>query len=103
MNDPVRILILDRGHVWVCRCPEPQNFALWLPVTDARTIRRWGTTQGLAELVRGPLEGTQLDALLPTATVPVRAVLAVIDCEEEKWAAHLSRATPADSTTRRRS
>lgn len=101
---PIRMLVLDRGFVYVCRCPDPQRHALWLPYRDRRTVRRWGTTQGLGELVSGPTNETVLDALVPAGTVPVRAILDVTEVEQDKWERHLSsRAAPAGSTTRRRS
>lgn len=75
-ND-IRILILEGGFVFVCRCPDPSGYPFWLPYTSRRTIRRWGTTQGLAELADGPTSQTQLDAILPEGICPVRAI---IDC-----------------------
>lgn len=90
----IRILVLDRGFVKVCRCPAPDGFGFWLPYADGRTIRVWGTTRGLAELVAGPTERTKLDDPIPTGTVPVRAIIDVIDVEQDSWARHL---TPASS------
>jgi len=89
-GNPIRILVIDRGFVIVCRCPDPEGFGFWLPVTDSRTIRRWGTTNGLGELIDGPLSGTVLDALVLKETVSVRAILRVIDVEQAKWEPHLS-------------
>lgn len=102
---PVRILVLDRGFVQACRCPDPQQYALWLPYTHGRTIRRWGTSQGLAELCDGPLAETVLDNLEPAGNVPVRAVLKVLELTEtgaERWAEAL-REAPRASTGRRAS
>jgi hypothetical protein len=96
---PIRMLILDRGFVYVCRCPDPQQHALWLPYTDRRTVRRWGATQGLGQLVSGPTAETVLEALVPAGQVPVRAILDVVEVEQEKWVSHL-KATPAVSTPR---
>ena len=101
--NPIRIIVLDRGFVVACRCPTPQDYALWLPVTDSRTVRRWGTTNGLAELCDGPTAETVLDALVPVATYPVRAVLAVLELTEKgrgAWEQAL-RGRPAASTARR--
>ena len=86
---PVRIIVLDRGFVYACRCPDPQQHALWLPYADRRTVRRWGTTAGLGELVGGPLADTVLDALVPAGQVPVRAILDVMEVEQDKWEPHL--------------
>jgi len=50
----IRILVLDRGFVMVCRCTSPEQYGFWLPVYDARIVRAWGTSNGLAELCNGP-------------------------------------------------
>lgn len=97
----VRIFVLDRGHVKVARSVEPQQHCLWLPVTDSRTVRRWGTTGGLAELCDGPTAETVLDNLCPAESIPVRAILTVMEVTDkgvEAWERHLSRARPAVST-----
>jgi hypothetical protein len=93
MSDPIRILILDRGFVYVCRCPDPQDAGFWLRVTDARCIRRWGTTKGLAELYGGPTSETVLEALVPEQVIPVRAILNTFVVEQETWEPHLSGST----------
>lgn len=89
MDDwPIRIIVLDRGFVFVCRCPDPLEYALWLPYRDRRTVRRWGTTEGLGQLCDGPLGSTVLDAVVPEGNVPVRAVLDVMELTPEgrrKW------------------
>jgi hypothetical protein len=97
----IRILVLDRGFVKVCRCPDPHGYAFWLPYEDGRTIRVWGTTEGLGQLVKGPTSMTVLDALVPTGSVPVRAIVDIIDVEQDKWEQRL---TPTSSkvATRRR-
>ena len=102
MNDDwkIRLIVLDRGFVLVCRCPPPQDYALWLPYTDRRTVRRWGTTGGIAELCGGPTENTVLDTLCPAGQVPVRAILDVMEVEQEKWEPHLRTERPAGSTAR---
>ena len=97
MSEKIRILVLDRGFVFVCRCPDPRDAGFWLEVTDCRTIRQWGTSKGLGELYAGPTAGTVMDALIPTKIVPVRAILDTFEVEEAKWASHLSVA--AGSTT----
>lgn len=88
-KDPIRILVLDRGFVLVCRCPEPMEHMFWMEVADSRVIRRWGTTNGLAELVNGPTENTILDAICRKETIPVRAVLRVLEVNQAKWENHL--------------
>lgn len=93
-----KILVLDRGHVLVGRIvPHPKLAFHWL--VTGRTIRRWGTSEGLAELANGPLAETVLDAV-GTFSVPWRALLFFIDVKEDAWQAHLRPGVPA--ATRRR-
>lgn len=92
---PARIVVLDRGFVIACRCPDPMTVGLWLPAVDCRVVRRWGTTAGLGELAAGPLEGTVLDAPVAREAFPVRAVLRVLEVEQSPWKSHL---TPATTT-----
>ncbi len=95
----VRIIVLDRGFVCVGTLEPHPDFAFhWL--FTGRTIRRWGTTQGLAELTEGPLNNTVLDAP-ETSDIPWRAVLKTLHVSEEKWLPHLS-PTPATSAGGRR-
>ncbi|MHB8406215.1 MAG: hypothetical protein ACYDCJ_12410 [Gammaproteobacteria bacterium] len=80
--NPIQIVVLDRGYVYVGRVRRDSNF---VHITNARNVRRWGTSKGLGELVRGPLSPTVLD---PAGTVhaPLRALIALIDVEQEPWA-----------------
>lgn len=97
-EERIRILVLDRGFVMVCRCTDPMQYGFWIPVHDARTIRRWGTSEGLAELYDGPLSGTILDKMIPQETIPTRAILRVLEVEQSKWEPHLK---VSSSQTRR--
>jgi hypothetical protein len=89
MTDPRTLLfVLDRGFVVVGRARlDPYLAFAWL-LEPGRTVRRWGTSKGLAELVGGPTRETVLD---PPAVrhVPFRAVIEIIEVSEEKWANHL--------------
>ena len=80
-GDDIRIVIGQRGWVWVGRYTEEGE---QVTIHDAYTIRKWGTTKGLGELAHGPLSNTKLD---PSGTVRlhVLAVLATMDCEASKW------------------
>lgn len=91
----IRILVIDRGFVLVGRCIPPETVGLWLTVTDCRVIRRWGTTQGLGELINGPTANTMLDAMVAKETIPVRAVLRVLEVDQAGWEPHLSAAPAA--------
>lgn len=56
-DSEVRIVVLQRGWVVVGRYREDGDRVL---LSDAHVIERWGTTQGLGELVNGPTSKTQL-------------------------------------------
>lgn len=88
-QDRIRILVLDRGFVMVGRCPDPKSHGFWLTVTDARIIRRWGTSNGLGELVNGPTAETVLDVVVPEESIPVRAVVRILEVRQEQWEQHL--------------
>jgi len=83
------IFVLDRGFVLVGRAEIDPDLAFHWKLSPGRTVRRWGTTQGLTQLQDGPLANTVLD--LPAVRhVPFRAVLEIIEVSEEKWKKHLS-------------
>ena len=89
-QNPIRIVVLDRGFVFVARCPDPTGCGLWLTVTDARCVRAWGTSNGLGELCSGPTSNTVLDDLVPSMTFAVRALLFTFnDVDQQKWERHL--------------
>jgi len=82
---PLRIVIGDRGWVFVGRLTEHGDH---IRLTNTKTIRRWGTTDGLGQLaINGPTDDTVLDE---TGTVNVyrSSVVAVIDCNEAAWTSH---------------
>ena len=84
MTNGKQIVVLDRGFVYVGDVTTDGD---WCEIKNASCIRRWGTTKGLGELAaKGPLENTKLD---PAGTVraPIRAVIAMLACEVEKWTA----------------
>lgn len=77
-----QIVVLDRGFVYVGIVTIGGD---WVTITEARNIRRWGTTKGLGELAKGgPLKDTVLD---PAGKVkaPLRALIALIECEAVAW------------------
>ena len=83
---PIQIVVLDRGFVYVGRCHmEGQT----LIITNAVNIRRWGTTNGLGELVGGPTSKTELDTV-GTVRAPERAIIHMIDVREDAWASKLA-------------
>ena len=52
------IVVLDRGFVYVGDVKEETDRII---ISNAKNIRRWGTSKGLGELRNGPLSDTTLD------------------------------------------
>ena len=77
----MRIVIGQRGWVFVGRYSVDGDE---VTLTDAQCIRRWGTTKGIGELVKGPTSKTVLD---PAGTVRMHrlAVVATVDVDEAAW------------------
>jgi len=85
--EEVFIFVLDRGFVVVgTRQIHPTLAYHWL--VRGRTIRRWGTTQGLSELCGGPTTDTQLDPICDRE-IPWRSVIEMQIAEAKKWAKSL--------------
>ena len=79
---PIKIAVLDRGFVYVGNITwEGDNFLI---MTNAKNIRKWGTTKGLGELVGGPLKDTVLDHV-GTVRIPSHSLIHLIDVEQQKW------------------
>lgn len=85
MSDPIRIVIAQRGFVFVGRVRRDEHEIV---VADARAIIRWGTTQGLGELKRGPTENTHLGAPATVRLHPLQ-VIAQQDVDQEAWVNHV--------------
>jgi hypothetical protein len=71
------IFVLDRGFVIVGEAELHEELALCWHMPRSRTIRGWGSSEGLAELKDGPLPGTVLDSVCERST-PFRSVLDII-------------------------
>jgi|TARA_Y100000310_G_scaffold60043_1_gene55420 hypothetical protein len=80
-NSPVRIVIAQRGWVFVGRYTRDDER---VTLSNARVIRKWGTSKGLGELVNGPLSGTTLD---PAGFVELHelAVVATLAADADAW------------------
>lgn len=78
------IVVADRGWVWVGNVSSGPDFTT---IAGAQCVRRWGTSEGLAELAqKGPRPNTRLDP--PTEIrVASRAVIAILPCEAAAWSA----------------
>lgn len=75
------IVVLERGWIFVGKLAYDENGQGVL--TQAANIRKWGTTQGLPELQKGPTEDTVLDP----CTMPVRftSSILILDALESGW------------------
>jgi len=80
-TSPLRIVVGHRGFVWIGNVTETGD---QVTITNARNIRRWGTTQGLGQLVNGPTQETKLD---PVGVVRLHrfGVIATYDVNAEAW------------------
>lgn len=80
-NSPIKIVILQRGWVFIGRF---QKIGQDCVLENASCIRTWGTTRGIGELVSGPTGSTKLDAA-GTVRFHELTIVATIDCEESGW------------------
>ncbi len=79
---PMRIVILHRGWIVIGRVTATKDEVI---ITDAATVRKWGTTDGLGQLAReGKRQETKLDAC-PTVRVHPLAIIQQIDCDPKAW------------------
>ncbi len=86
MNDEIRIVVLQRGWAFVGRYSHDKQE---VTISQARVIRRWGTTKGLGEIAEdGPTQKTILD---PAGTVSSHelGVVFTMSCNQDKWASHV--------------
>lgn len=82
----LRIFILQRGWVCVGHSQDPETCGLWIPVHNARTVRRWGTSKGLEQLANdGPQRETVLEHIVKLRKIPIGAIIQIIDCDETNW------------------
>jgi hypothetical protein len=55
----LQIVVIDNGFVHVGSCTLDAGL---LQIDNCRNVRRWGTTEGLGQLVNGPRKETIADA-----------------------------------------
>jgi len=83
----LKIVILQRGWIMVGRFTRNGSDCV---LSNASTIRRWGTTKGLGELAaNGTLKDTILDKCLGQVQFDYLTVIATIDCKEASWVGKL--------------
>lgn len=74
-----QIVVADRGFVYVGKVVVEGDFAT---ITNARNIRKWGTTKGIGELVGGPTSDTVLDSV-GEVLLPLKSVIHFIKCTRD--------------------
>jgi hypothetical protein len=70
------LVVLDRGFVYVGEVSREGDFLI---ITNARNVRKWGTSKGLGELIAGPTPNTVLDPC-GVVKVPFKALISLIAC-----------------------
>lgn len=78
-----RIVVLDRGYIYVGNCSFEAEGRLLL-MTSVSNIRLWGTTKGLGELVHGPTSTTILDTC-GNLVIPVGSIISIMEIKEDSW------------------
>lgn len=79
-----QIIVLDRGFVYAGRVEIADGF---VTITQAKCVRRWGTSNGLGELAaKGPQSRTVLDDA-GTVVAPMTALIHLIGCKADAWPA----------------
>lgn len=76
------IFVLDRGFVIAAEAEVSKELAFHWHFKRSKTIRRWGTSKGIAELKDGPTKDTILDATAERF-VSFRAVIDIIKVTEK--------------------
>lgn len=69
------IVVGNNGFAWYA--PQVRDEGSHLYLTNARIIRDWGTTKGLAELVTGPTPSTVLDCASDVVLAPAAFIFAI--------------------------
>lgn len=78
------IVVAERGWIFVGHADTDGDGGI--DMHDAQVVRRWGTTNGLAQLATcGPQPDTRLEGASPVR-IPCRSVVVVFECDEAKWA-----------------
>jgi hypothetical protein len=84
LNGKIKIVVLDRGFVYVGRfeCEGEQVL-----ISGARSLIRWGTNAHLGQLVNGPLENTKMgDRCCVRAFLD--QVKHTIEVNQDAWSKH---------------
>ena len=80
--DDFMIVVASAGFAYVGDCAWGRG---GLTITNAKNIRRWGTTGGLGQLaMNGPTEKTVVDNV-GIIFIPTHAIIHTIITERSKW------------------
>ena len=78
----IQIATLTSGFVYVGSVSQADGY---IEITQAKNIRKWGTTNGLGQLaIQGPQKETILDET-GTVRVPLHSLIFLLDCQEKAW------------------
>lgn len=78
----LKIVVVDRSWNFIGNIELTENSII---ITNAKVIRKWGTTKGLGQLaISGPTTNTILDDV-GTVTIPLSALIFTIDVDSSKW------------------
>jgi hypothetical protein len=93
MTKKLQIAVLDRAWVYLGMV---EKTAGAIVLSEARNIRRWGTSKGLGQLAaEGPQDATVLDDY-GTVTVPDHAVMHMIAVTNAAaWSKHFPASQPS--------
>lgn len=81
---PTHIIVVEAGWVLAVETPD-YKLESNVVSKNARVIRRWGTTDGLAQLaLRGPTNDTQLEPC-SVVCIPASKILMAFVVESEGW------------------
>ncbi len=79
----IKIVVLQRGWVAVGRLTQNGPYCV---LENAKTIRRWGTTNGLGQIAKdGPIDGKTILDDAGTIRFHELTIVAAFDCDQSKW------------------
>lgn len=81
-TSPIRIVVLQRGWVYIGRFSKEGNLC---KLHNSYCIRTWGTTKGLQELVNGATCSTKLDKCDGVVEFDWLTVIHTIEVKESQW------------------
>jgi hypothetical protein len=83
---PIKIVVLERGFVYVGRVDEEGDPVV--TIHGARALIRWGANKHLGQLANGPLPETNLGDPC-TVQCRVNQVIHMIEVSQDAWTTHV--------------